>query len=69
MPCATICWKSRMPWASMRLRSASCFLFLQTEAHGKRFLFCLLLGFDGRFECHGQLNIAQQDAFDDKSSF
>src|SRR6266853_5826215 len=38
--------------------------FLQAETHSQRFLLRLLLRFDGSFESRGQLDIAQQNAFD-----
>src|SRR3954468_14078403 len=37
-----------------------CF-FLQAEVHGQRFLLGLLLGFDGRFQRRGELDVPQEN--------
>ena len=68
MPWATICWKSRIPAASIRLTLRFLFLLLQAEAHGQGFLLGLLLGLNGGFERRRQLDIAEQDAFHDETT-
>src|SRR6266481_1620114 len=42
--------------------------FLEAETHGQRFLFRLLLRFDGSLERSRQLDIAQQNAFHDQAA-
>ena len=57
-----------MPCASTRLRSDFLLLALEHELHALRFLLRLLLGFDGVLERVRQLQVPQQDVFDDDAA-